>query len=48
LITALDEEYISKEDFDEGKQHIDKTLALLNGYINYLSRAKKEILTGNQ
>jgi four helix bundle protein len=28
LITALDEKYISKEDYNEGKQHIDKTLAL--------------------
>jgi four helix bundle protein len=47
LITALAERYIAKEDFDEGKQHIDKALALLNGYINYLSRAKKEILVSN-
>jgi four helix bundle protein len=47
LITAVDESYISKEDFNVGKQHIDKALALLNGYINYLSRAKKEILVSN-
>jgi four helix bundle protein len=47
LITALDEKYISQEDYNEGKQHIDKTLALLNGYINYLSKAKKEIIVDN-
>ena len=41
LITSLDEEYISQEDYDQGRGLISKALALLNGYINYLSRQKK-------
>jgi four helix bundle protein len=40
LITSLDEEYINEEDHDHGRQLISKALALLNGYINYLSRQK--------
>jgi four helix bundle protein len=47
MITALDEEYISKKEFEEGKQLVDKTMAILNGYINYLSKAKKENITVN-
>lgn len=41
LITARDEEYISHEKYREGKERIDKAMALLNGYINYLLRAKQ-------
>lgn len=40
LITARDEKYIPDEEYSEGKQHIDKAMALLNGYINYLLKAK--------
>ena len=40
LITALDEEYIAKNEYTEGKVMINKALGLLNGYINYLRRAK--------
>ena len=42
LITARDECYISEEEFKKGKQLLDRAKALLNGYINYLLRAKKE------
>jgi four helix bundle protein len=46
LITALDEKYITQDEFKRGKELVDKSLALLNGYINYLLRAKQE--TSNQ
>ena len=40
LITALDEKYITNSEFSNGKELIDKALGLLNGYINYLLKAK--------
>ena len=40
LITALDEQYITIEEYQKGRELIDKSLALINGYINYLARAK--------
>lgn len=40
LITAHDEQYITDEELRESKTLINKSLALLNGYINYLSKAK--------
>ena len=43
LIRSLDEEYISKEDYEQGRSLIDRALALLNGYINYLSRQKQQM-----
>ncbi|MBI4546948.1 MAG: four helix bundle protein [Ignavibacteriae bacterium] len=42
LITAFDEGYILHEELVKSRELIDKALALLNGYINYLSRAKNE------
>lgn len=48
LIVAQDENYISKEDQIDGKHKIDKALALLNGYINYLLRAKVEQVSNNK
>ena len=41
LITSLDEKYITQEDYGQGRSLINRALALLNGYINYLSRQKK-------
>ena len=41
LICSLDEGLISKKEFDQGIALIDTALALLNGYINYLSKRKK-------
>jgi four helix bundle protein len=41
LICSLDEDLISKKEFDQGIALIDTALALLNGYINYLSKRKK-------
>jgi four helix bundle protein len=42
LITAFDEKYISSEKISELKIKHDKCLKLLNGYINYLERAKQD------
>ncbi len=39
-ITAFDEGYIGQKEFDQAEELFNKTLALLNGYINYLQRAK--------
>ncbi len=42
LVTARDEGYISQEAVDRGRALIGRALALLNGYINYLWRAKNQ------
>jgi four helix bundle protein len=42
LITSLDEGYISQEEYEKGRALIAKALRLLNGYINYLSRQKRQ------
>jgi len=42
LIIATDEEYIDKTRFELLKEKINKNLAVLNGYINYLKRRKYE------
>jgi hypothetical protein len=41
LITSLDEEFITEEEYKEGRVLTSDALGLLNGYINYLSRKKK-------
>ena len=43
LITSFDENHITKEEYEKGRAMISKALALLNGYINYLSRQKKRM-----
>ncbi len=43
LITALDEKYITDSEFSSGKELIQRTLGLLNGYINYLVKAKSDM-----
>lgn len=40
LLTAVDEGYISKEEFNSLRKEITSCLRLLNGYINYLQKAK--------
>lgn len=40
LITSVDDGYITKEEYEKGRALISKALALLNGYIRYLSRSK--------
>ena len=42
LITAFDEKYITAEELKEFKMQIDKCGQLLNGYINYLNKAKMQ------
>ena len=42
LITSKDEKYITEDEYNQGRLLIDKALRLLNGYINYLSRQKRE------
>ncbi len=42
LITALDEEYITKSEYSNGKELIKRVLGLLNGYINYLIKDKSD------
>jgi len=43
LITSRDEEFIKDDEYVEGRKLISKALALLNGYINYLSQQKERI-----
>lgn len=40
LIIAEEEKYISAEELINRKEQINKCLAILNGYINYLKKAK--------
>ncbi len=42
LITSLDDGFITKEDYSEGRSLINNALGLLNGYINYLTRCKEK------
>lgn len=42
LITSRDEGLIQDEDYGKGRELISKALAILNGYINYLSRQKSQ------
>ncbi|NVO11946.1 MAG: four helix bundle protein [Bacteroidales bacterium] len=42
LIVALDEEYISEEQFNQHKSNILQCIKVLNGYISYLKKAKEE------
>lgn len=41
LIVACDEGYISKEEMNKLKSEIESCLAVLNGFINYLVKAKQ-------
>ena len=40
LLIATEENYITHEELAARKEHISKCLAILNGYINYLKKAK--------
>ena len=42
LITSKDDAYITFEQYENGRALISKALALLNGYINYLSLQKNK------
>ena len=43
LTTAFDEKYISEEELNIGEQKCELVFKLINGYIAYLDRSKKEI-----
>ena len=47
LITSRDEGFIKNDEYLKGRELISKALALLNGYINYLSQ-QKERKTNNR
>jgi len=38
LITSKDDGCINDADYQKGRKLISKSLALLNGYVNYLSK----------
>ena len=42
LTTAFDEKYISEEELNIGEQKCELVFKLINGYIAYLDRSKKE------
>jgi len=41
LICSLDDGFIRTEEYEEGMELIDRAIALLNGYVNYLRRKKQ-------
>ena len=42
LVIALDEKYITKEDFSAIEIMCESVFKLINSYINYLDKQKKE------
>lgn len=42
FITALDQEYISKNNYNSGRELLEKAKNILNGYIRYLQKAKED------
>ncbi len=40
FISAFDDNYITKMEYDKGRELINKAITILNGYINYLNKAK--------
>ena len=46
LIIAAEENYISVDELNNRKEQISKCLAILNGYINYLKKAKLQAKNG--
>lgn len=47
LITCEIENYITKEQLEEGRAKINRALKLLNGYINYLKKAQEQLKINN-
>ena len=41
LICSLDDGFIRTEEYDEGMGLIDKAIALVNGYLNYLGKKRR-------
>ena len=42
LIICKENDYINDENYKKGRELLNKAIAILNGYINYLIKAKKE------
>lgn len=42
LICSMDEGFITIEQYREGMELIDRSIALLNGYIRYLNKKKED------
>ena len=40
FITASDEKYITKDEYQKGRELLDRSKGILNGYIKYLQQAK--------
>ncbi len=40
VITTFEEQYIDYEEYNQGRQLIDRAIQLTNGYINYLKNLK--------
>ncbi len=40
MIVAIDENYIKENDLQDFKEHFNKCLLILNGYIKYLKDKK--------
>ena len=48
LICSLDDGFIKGEEYKEGMELIDKAIALVNGYINYLDKRKQTNVTNHE
>ena len=42
LIICKEENYVDEKDYKTGRELLNKAIAILNGYINYLIREKKK------
>ena len=42
FITALDEKYINDDEYQKGRDLLEKSKSILNGYIKYLQQAKRK------
>ena len=40
-ITCKDERYINEENYSQAKELLQRSVSLINGYINYLAKAKE-------
>ena len=47
LITARDESYITKEEFEVGKKLVFKAIMIINGYIRYLSSISRKTISSH-
>ena len=42
FITAFDEKYINEAEYKQGREMLEKSKNILNGYIKYLQKAKEK------